>query len=225
MHGSSSGTVVINISPMSEKEAENERLRDIARHSEQITSPGGHKCPSDGGIVRDTDVILYDHMDDESESSLFSADRMPDFLNAMGASEEEIVQLQSLMSQNSMKNGVEPSGLTSFKQDYGDYRKFGGDTVAMELDREMNGHSFEISDQDADDILGVAMGSSSSMGVGSTTEQAEAALSEQFGRDAMAVMEGEVDGVVSFSVDSPELGRVRYVYDSRTGEGRVMRGE
>tara|TARA_R110002020_G_scaffold422666_1_gene631790 strand:+ start:3451 stop:4128 length:678 start_codon:yes stop_codon:yes gene_type:complete len=225
MHGSSGGTVVINISPMSEKEAENERLRDIARHSDQITSPGGHKCPSGGEIVRDTDVILYDHMGDESESSLFSADRMPDFLNAMGASEEEIVQLQSLMSQNSMENGVEPSGLTSFKRDYSDYRKFGGDTVAMELDREMNGHSFEMSDQDADDILGVAMGSSSSMGVGSTTEQAESALSEQFGRDAMAVMEGEVDGVVSFSVDSPELGRVRYVYDSRTGEGRVMRGE
>ena len=29
MHGSSGGTVVINISPMSEKEAENERLRDM----------------------------------------------------------------------------------------------------------------------------------------------------------------------------------------------------
>ena len=34
MHGSSSGTVVINISPMSEKEAENERLR---RNTQSVT--------------------------------------------------------------------------------------------------------------------------------------------------------------------------------------------
>lgn len=219
MHGSSGGTVVINISPMSEKEAENERLRDIARHSGQITSPGGHKCPSSGEIVRDTDVILYDHMDDESESSLFSADRMPDFARAMGANEDEIGQLQAQMHQNSMKNGVEPSGLSSFKRDYADYRKFGGDTLAMELDREMEQERLEMSDQDADDILGIAMGSPEAQ------NEAMAAVEEQFGRDAMAVMEGDVDGVVSFSVDSPKLGRVRYVYDSRTGEGRVMRGE
>ena len=97
MHGSSGGTVVINISPMSEKEAENERLRDIARHSGQITSPGGHKGPSDGGIVRDSDVILYDHMGGESESSLFSADRLPEFARAMGANEDEIGALQAEM--------------------------------------------------------------------------------------------------------------------------------
>ena len=219
MHGSSGGTVVINISPMSEKEAENERLRDIARHSEKITSPGGHKCPSDTDIVRDTDVILYDHMDGEAESSLFSADRMPDFARAMGANEDEIGQLQAQMHQESMKNGIEPAGLSNFKQDYADYRKFGGDTLAMELDREMGQERLEMSDQDADDILGIAMGSPEAQ------NEAMAALEEQFGSDALAVMEGDVDGVVSFSVDSPDLGRVRYVYDSKTGEGRVTRGE
>ena len=219
MHGSSGGTVVINISPMSEKEAENERLRDIARHSEKITSPGGHKCPSDTDIVRDTDVILYDHMDGEAESSLFSADRMPDFARAMGANEDEIGQLQAQMHQESMKNGIEPSGLSNFKQDYADYRKFGGDTLAMELDREMGQERLEMSDQDADDILGIAMVSPEAQ------NEAMAALEEQFGSDALSVMEGDVDGVVSFSVDSPDLGRVRYVYDSRTGEGRVTRGE
>jgi len=52
-----------------------------------------------------------------------------------------------------------------------------------------------------------------------------AALEEQFGSDVLAVMEGDVDGVVSFSVDSPKLGRVKYMYDSMTGEGRVTRGE
>ena len=218
MHGSSGGTVVINISPMSEKEAENERLRDIARHSGQITSPGGHKGPSDGGIVRDSDVI-YDHMGGESESSLFSADRMPDFARAMGANEDEIGALQAEMVQEGMRNGIEPSGLTGFKQDYADYRKFGGDTLSMELDREMEQELLEMSDQDADDILGIAMGSPE------VKDEAKAALDEQFGSDVMSVMEGESDGVVSFSVDAPKFGRVRYVYDSKTGEGRVMRGE
>ena len=219
MHGSSGGTVVINISPMSEKEAENERLRDIARHSEKITSPGGHKCPSDMDIVRDSDVILYDHMDDESESSLFSADRVPSFLNAMGANEAEIAQLQGQMHQNNMQNGIEPAGLSSFKQDYADYQRFGGDTLAMELDREMDQERSEMSDQDADDILGIAMGSPEAQ------NEAMAALEEQFGSDVLAVMEGDVNGVVSFSVDSPKLGRVKYMYDSMTGEGRVTRGE
>ena len=219
MHGSSGGTVVINISPMSEKEAENERLRDIARHSEKITSPGGHKCPSDMDIVRDSDVILYDHMDGEAESSLFSADRVPSFLNAMGANEAEIAQLQGQMHQNNMQNGIEPAGLSSFKQDYADYQRFGGDTLAMELDREMDQERSEMSDQDADDILGIAMGSPEAQ------NEAMAALEEQFGSDVLAVMEGDVNGVVSFSVDSPKLGRVKYMYDSMTGEGRVTRGE
>tara|TARA_R110000737_G_scaffold77584_2_gene108759 strand:- start:1187 stop:1846 length:660 start_codon:yes stop_codon:yes gene_type:complete len=219
MHGSSGGTVVINISPMSEKEAENERLRDIARHSEKITSPGGHKCPSDMDIVRDSDVILYDHMDGEAESSLFSADRVPSFLNAMGANEAEIAQLQGQMQQESMQNGIEPAGLSSFKQDYADYQRFGGDTLAMELDREMDQERSEMSDQDADDILGIAMGSPEAQ------NEAMAALEEQFGSDVLAVMEGDVNGVVSFSVDSPKLGRVKYMYDSMTGEGRVTRGE
>tara|TARA_R100001163_G_scaffold64613_2_gene59278 strand:+ start:36 stop:695 length:660 start_codon:yes stop_codon:yes gene_type:complete len=219
MHGSSSGTLVINISPMSEKEAENERLRDIARHSEKITSPGGHKCPSDMDIVRDSDVILYDHMDDESESSLFSADRVPSFLDAMGANEAEIAQLQGQMHQNNMQKGVEPAGLSNFKRDYADYQRFGGDTLAMELDREMNQERSEMSDRDADDILGIAMGSPKAQ------NEAMAALEEQFGSDVLAVMEGDVDGVVSFSVDSPKLGRVKYMYNSMTGEGRVTRGE
>lgn len=225
MHGSSSGTVVINISPMSEKEAENERLRDIARHSEKITSPGGHKCPSDMDIVRDSDVILYDHMDDESESSLFSADRVPSFLNAMGANEAEIAQLQGQMHQNNMQNSIEPAALSSFKQDYADYQRFGGDTLAMELDREMGQERSEMSNIEMDDMLGFAMDSTSMVDNTNIKDEAKAALEEQFGRDVGSMMEGESDGVVSFSVDAPKFGRVRYVYDSKTGEGRVTRGE
>ena len=143
----------------------------------------------------------------------------------MGASDEEVGQIRSIIDQEKMKMGSEPSGLASFKRDYGDFRKFGGDTVAMELDSDVDRESSDVSDIDIDELLGFSMGSSPAMEMGDVMCQAEAAIKEQFGRDAMAVMEGEADGVVSFSVDSPELGRVRYVYDSRTGEGRVMRGE
>jgi len=94
----------------------------------------------------------------------------------------------------------------------------------MELDRDVSKGESGMSIDDMDDLLGFAM-SSSPMEVGGSVDQAEAAMKEQFGRDAMSVLEGDVDGVVSFSIDSPEMGRVRYVYDSKTGEGRVMRGE
>ena len=193
MHGSSGGTVVINITPMSEEEAENERLRKIARHSQQMTLPKPKGCGCESEVVRDADVILFDHMDDEDESSLFSLDRMPAFADAMGASDQEIAMLQAQFEAERNGGMQEPAALSTFKKDYGDYQKFGGDVVAMELDRRM--------------------------------DEAESAMKEQFGRDAMAVLEGQVDGVVSYSVDSPEMGRVKYQYDSRTGEGRVMRGE
>ena len=224
MHGSSSGTVVINISPMSEKEAENERLKKIARHSEKITSPGGHSCPSDMDIVRDSDVILYDHMDDDVESSLFSADRVPDFIRAMGATEEEVVQLQAQAEQNSMRERMEPAALANFKRDYADYQRFGGDTLAMELDREMAEEEAQMSDSDMDSMLNFAMDSKSMIDMSNIENEAMAALEEQFGRDVLAVMDGSADGFVMFSVDSPEMGRVKYVYDSKSGEGRVMKG-
>ena len=224
MHGSSGSTLVINISPMSEEDEENERLRQIARHSEKMTLPKSHGCGDESDIVRDSDVILYDHMDDESESSLFTLDRMPAFADAMGASEDEIALLQAQFEAERGQNMQEPASLSRFKQDYSDYRKFGGDVVAMELDRRMNDQP-EMTDLDMDDLLGFAMSSSPTMQLDNVMDQADVAMKEQFGRDAMAVMEGEVDGVVSYSVDSPEMGRVKYQYDSSTGEGRVMRGE
>ena len=224
MHGSSNGTLVINISPMSEKDAENERLRKIARNSEQMTLPKSDGCGCESDVVRDVDVILYDHMDDDDESSLFTLDRMPAFADAMGASPEEIAMLEAQFGAERKGQMGEPKALSRFKQDYGDYKKFGGDVVAMELDRRM-GDKPEMTELEMDDLLGFAMSSSPMMQMDNVMDQAEAAMQEQFGRGAMAVLEGEVDGVVSYSVDSPEMGRVKYVYDSKSGEGRVMRGE
>jgi hypothetical protein len=157
MHGKSGTVMILNLSPMSEKEAENERLRQIARHSEKITAPKSHDCPSDMDIVRDFDVVLYDNMDDESESSLFDQKQMPRFARAMGASEAEIAALQAQFAQESGEMMPEMGGLDAFKQDYADYQKFGGDTVAMELARREKMGEAEMSDAYMNGLLGFSM--------------------------------------------------------------------
>lgn len=200
MHESSGGTVVIEITPMSEKDVENEKLRQIARHSEKMNLPKEHSCPSDMEMVRGVDSILYDHMDDGELSMIFP------------------------MEKDMMSDGMEPKAMSNFKKDYSDYQRFGGDVVSMELDRDVGGQDV-MSDTEMDDLLGFAMDGSSMMSSEEMMREAEAAMREQFGRTALSVMEGESDGVVSFSVDTPDMGRVRYMYDSTTGEGRVMRGE
>jgi len=200
MHESSGGTVVIEITPMSEKDVENEKLRQIARHSEKMNLPKEHSCPSDMEMVRGVDSILYDHMDDGELSMMFP------------------------MQKDMMSDGMEPKAMSNFKKDYSDYQRFGGDVVSMELDRDVGGQDV-MSDNEMDDLLGFAMDGSSMMSSEEMMREAEAAMREQFGRTALSVMEGESDGVVSFSVDTPDMGRVRYMYDSTTGEGRVMRGE
>ena len=219
MHGKSGTVMVLNLSPMSEKEAENERLRDIARYSEQMTLPKDDSCGCDGDIVRDLDVVLYDNMDGECESTLFNQEQMPRFARAMGASEAEIEALQAQFAQESGEMTPKMGGLEAFKQDYADYQKFGGDTVAMELDRQEETMLPEMSDEYMDRLLGFSMTGDQTM------SEAESAVSEQFGAEAMSILRGESDGIFTFAVDSPSIGKVQYVYDSSTGEGRVMRGE
>ena len=218
MHGKSGTVMILNLSPMSEEESENERLRQIARHSEKITAPKSHDCPSDMDIVRDLDVVLYDNMDDNSESTLFNQEQMPRFARAMGASDDEIASLQAQFAQESGQIMNEPASLSAFKQDYDDYMKYGGDDVAMELVREMKQGEPEMTEEYADDLLGVSMVNDR------VIDEATAALEEQFGQGVSAIKEGEMDGYVSFAVDTPDMGRVTYVYDSNTGEGRVTRG-
>jgi len=93
--------------------------------------------------------------------------------------------------------------------------------VAMELNPEPD--SF-MDDMDLDDMLSVTMDKTSMMDMSDPMNSAMAALEEQFGRDAMAMFEGESDGFMVFSVDSPQMGMVKFIYDSRDGVGRVMRG-
>ena len=190
-------TVILNLSPMSEKEQEQERLRQIARDSQHRVSPdfaADHeevdmrtalKEHESDMMVRDPDMILFEYMDDDPEPS-------------------------------------EPASLSAFKQDYKKYKKYGGDMVAMELNP--GPEPSYLDEMDLDDMLSVTMDQTSMMDMSDPMNGAMAALEEQFGRDAMAVMEGEADGFVIFSVDSPQMGPVKFIYDSRDGVGRVMRG-
>ena len=189
-------TIILNLSPMSEEEQEQERLRELARNSHYRTSPdftADHEQSDmrtalmehqDKMVVRDPDMILFEYMDEGP---------MP----------------------------MEPKGLSAFKQDYKKYKKYGGDMVAMELNP---GPDTFMDQMDLDDILSVTMDKTSTMDMSDPMNEAMSALEEQFGRDAMAMFEGESDGFMVFSVDSPQMGMVKFIYDSRDGVGRVMRG-
>tara|TARA_R100000030_G_C3254660_1_gene123745 strand:+ start:3781 stop:4416 length:636 start_codon:yes stop_codon:yes gene_type:complete len=189
--------IIVNLSPMSEKEKEQERLRQVARESHYRVSPDFNEDHEevdmktammeyeDEMIVRDPDMVLFEYM---------------------GAGPE-------------MK---EPAGLSAFKQDYQKYKKYGGDPVAMQLNP--GPEPSYLDEMDPDDILSVTMDQTSMMDMSDPMNDAMAALEEQFGREAMATFEGEADGNMIFSVDSPLMGMVRFIYDSRAGVGRVMRG-
>ena len=189
-------TIILNLSPMSEEEQEQERLRELARNSHYRTSPdftADHEQSDmrtalmehqDKMVVRDPDMILFEYMDEGP---------MP----------------------------MEPKGLSAFKQDYKKYKKYGGDMVAMELNP---GPDTFMDQMDLDDILSVTMDKTSTMDMSDPMNEAMSALEEQFGRDAMAMFEGEADGFMVCSVDSPQMGMVKFIYDSRDGVGRVMRG-
>ena len=189
-------TIILNLSPMSEEEQEQERLRELARNSHYRTSPdftADHENSDmrtalmehqDKMVVRDPDMVLFEYMDEGP---------MP----------------------------MEPKGLSAFKQDYKKYKKYGGDMVAMELNP---GPDTFMDQMDLDDILSVTMDKTSMMDMSDPMNEAMSALEEQFGRDAMAMFEGESDGFMVFSVDSPQMGMVKFIYDSRDGVGRVMRG-
>ncbi len=95
-------------------------------------------------------------------------------------------------------------------------KKYGGDPIAMELARQDDQMNVDM-----DEMLRMSM---DGMSMSDPVSDAMSAMEEQFGRDVASVMEGEADGYVVFSVDSPEMGQVKYIYDSKDGIGRVLRG-
>ena len=94
MHGKSGTGMILNLTPMSEEDQEQDRLRDAAFHSQKITSGeyslDDYDCPSGS---RSPDDVLSDSMGGGDESMLFDMATMPRFARAMGASEDEIAQI------------------------------------------------------------------------------------------------------------------------------------
>ena len=233
MHGKSGPTLILNLSPMSEEEMENERLREIARSSHH--SGSGYFDPdedevvtipmllesSDGCGCRSPDEVLFDHMEGV-ESETFGMSRMPSFARAMGASEDEIAQFAVQMGMMESGEMKMPKALSKFKRDYSDLQRFGGDPMAVAMSREMG--MPEMSSRDMDNMLSGAMDSTSMMDMSDPMNQAMAALEEEFGQEAKVMMEGEADGYILFAVDCPKRGMKKYIYDSKDGVGTVMEG-
>jgi len=221
MHGKESPVLVLEIDTRSEKEVENDRLRDIARHSEKMV--GGKKpCPktmleeySGPMIERGPDMVLYEHMEDGPGSSLFDPSSAGRYAKAMGVSDEELNMIRQMVAAEMGEDGM-PASLSRFKQDYSEMKKYGGDPIAMELARQDDQMNVDM-----DEMLRMSM---DGMSMSDPVSAAMSAMEEQFGRDVASVMEGEADGYVVFSVDSPEMGQVKYIYDSKDGIGRVLRG-
>jgi len=226
MHGKIPPVLVLEIDTRSEKEKENDRLRELARTSgrdsmeydedDVVDMSTMLKEYSGPMIERGPDMILSDHMEDGPGSSLFDESSASRYAKAMGISGDELdrIRAASMMEQGG------PESLARFKQDYGEMKKYGGDVVAMELAREGD----DMDDSLMDGLLTSSMDSTSKMDMSDNMNQAMSAMEEQFGRDAEAILDGEADGYFVFSVDCPNMGQVKYVYDSKDGVGRVLRG-
>jgi hypothetical protein len=234
MHGKVQPVLVLEIDTRSEKEIENDRLRDLARSSgrpaeeyscDDVVSMDTMLQDFSGPMIeRSADMVLFDHMGADPESSLFDESSRRRQGRAMGLTDDEIDMLSGKQMISEDMPIPEPKSMKKFKNDFKDLQKFGGDVVALEMDREAVDSMPMMTDMEMDKMLGSSMDKTSMMDMSDPMNQAMASLEEQFGRNAMAVLEGEADGYVVFSVDSPEMGQVTYIYDSKDGVGRVMRG-
>lgn len=234
MHGKVQPVLVLEIDSRSDRDRENDRLRDLARSSGAVaeeysecdvvdmkTMLNEHSGPM---IERDPDMVLFDHMGMDSESSLFDESSRRRQGHAMGLSDEEIDYLGGQSVREDIMGGNEPKSMKKFKNDFKDLQKFGGDVVALEMDREAVDGMPDMKDMEMDRMLGSSMNDTSMMDMSDPMNEAMASLEEQFGANAKAVLEGEADGYAVFSVDSPDMGQVKYIYDYKDGIGRVLRG-
>ena len=233
MHGKESPVLVLEIDTRSDKERENDRIRAIARNSGKVIGAYDESDVEDmstmlkefsGPMVeRGPDMVLYEHMEDCPGSSLFDKSSIDRFAKAMGAEDKDLKMIRQMVERGMMMD-EEPASLSRFKQDYSEMKKYGNDPIAMELARQEQKKERDMSQMEMDDFLSMSMDKTGMMDMSDPMNEAMAAMEEQFGRNAMAVLEGEADGYMVFSVDCPKMGRVKYIYDSKDGVGRVLRG-
>ena len=234
MHGKIPPMLVLEIDTRSDKERENDRLKELARSSHKVAEDYSEESVVDmmtmldeytgPMMTRDPDMILFDHMGKDPESTLFDKSSRRRQGRAMGLTDEEIDMLSGQEMVSDIMSGKTPKAMKKFNKDFNDLQKFGGDVVALEMDRERVDEMPKMTPMEMDKMLGASMDDTSMMDMSDPMNQAMASLEEQFGGNAEAMLEGEADGYFVFSVDSPDMGSVMYIYDTKDGVGRVMRG-
>ena len=213
MHDAEQGTVVITIGGTPE-DSEQERLREIARGS----GAAGHIQDIPGRIP---DLVLLDHMDVRSgaleQLSRYGEQKRYEAGFGHTAGLDELKQLESMAG---LPGGDLQSRLTGklsrAQEDMEDYQRFGGDVVAMELERETRPRHNE--DENLLASMSSTGGTSEEL---SDVEHALAAMREHVGDDAAAEVVDSSGGVIVLLVATPH-GESLYGYDVQSGSGRFQ---
>jgi hypothetical protein len=171
--------------------------------------------PVDDVHGRDPDMVLMDWMGDETgrtESGLLTdlnpTDEQIDYAVRRSRGEELIP--------------VVPDTAGRMRADFDDYNRFGGDVVAMEMDRrDLSGGRVERDGSD-DSLLQALMESEASYADIRGAREGLAALREDLGRDVEADVLSTDGTTTVYGAYSPGIGRVQYSYDSKTGVGRIV---
>ena len=169
--------------------------------------------PIDDEHGRSPDMVLMDWMGDEDEvdsrylSDLYPSDERIDYLSRVAGGEKLVP--------------VVPGSVRQMSDDMRDYNRFGGDTVAMELDRQES-EGTDYSDEDDASMLQALMSANVDYADIRDAQEGFAAVREDLGRDVQIKLMSK-DGTKSvYSAYSPKIGTLQYSYDSSTGVGRIV---
>jgi len=179
---------------------------------------------------RDPDMVLMDWMGDEDrvESNL---------LTSLYPSDEEI-DYAVRRSRGETLIPVRPESVRQMTEDMRDYNRFGGDAVSMELDRRdvedsvrhavgehFDSYGREFTDADNDSMLQALMEANVEYAGIQDAKEGFAAVREDLGRNVEIKLVGKDGTKTVYSAYSPQIGRLRYSYDSATGVGRILGSE
>ncbi len=207
-----SGMLVVSIEP-SEKDKESARLQQIAHDAGRIEKHHG----------RGPDLVLMDNLESEhTPQEIFDSyakqkEYEAGFGHTKGLKELDILR-QLIPGESGDLEGKLYGKMSSARKDMEDYKKFGGDVVSMELDRE---HDCPSSNESDDDLLGWMSLSGKSDRELSDAERALHAMREHVGDDAYAEVEAIQNGHVILKVATPNE-EFLYAYDLQTDSGSFL---
>jgi len=191
--------------------------------------------PIDDVHGRDPDMVLMDWMGDEDQvdsqhlSDLYPSDERIDYLSRR-AGGETLIPIRP--------GSVRPESVRQMTDHIHEYNRFGGDAVAMELDRRdvedsvrhavgehFDSHGREFTDADNDSMLQALMEANVEYAGIQDSKEGFAAVREDLGRNVEIKLVGRDGTKTVYSAYSPQIGRLRYSYDSATGVGRILGSE